>query len=266
MEYPQIQDLVGGLGAWASFDSTKTNTGQGLADFQGKLKTYLQNLRPDLKVETEFTVPGTFRPSKCWDIVARRGDRIVLAIELKSIRTSFGNNFNNRVEEALGSAYDMRASFPDCSLVYILIVADCQGSRKLTLPPKVHSHTSMIEIWKETSYLKRFQIFCQKMNEKKVYDYSVCIKQKTEITDQAEENEEIKILRSGSCSSAASTGNILWSDILVILQKNYYITSFTPNRIIVTQETLNQPKLLRHQPNQHRNKQRKTGQKESRAR
>jgi len=53
------------------------------------------------------TLPGWFRPSKKWDITAFYGETLVAAIELKSINSSFGNNANNRAEEALGSAVDV---------------------------------------------------------------------------------------------------------------------------------------------------------------
>ncbi len=53
-------------------------------------------------------LPGWFRPTKDWDIIAYHGDSLVAAIELKSISSSFGNNANNRTEEALGAASDIR--------------------------------------------------------------------------------------------------------------------------------------------------------------
>lgn len=50
-------------------------------------------------------LPGYFRPTKEWDIVVVVDGNLIAAIELKSqIGPSFGNNFNNRTEEALGTA------------------------------------------------------------------------------------------------------------------------------------------------------------------
>ena len=50
-------------------------------------------------------LPGYFRSSKDWDfIILTPSKKLLVAIELKSQIGSYGNNFNNRTEEALGSA------------------------------------------------------------------------------------------------------------------------------------------------------------------
>src|SRR5438552_3009121 len=50
-----------------------------------------------------LTLPGFFRPTKQWDLLVIRETELVAAIELKSQVGSFGNNFNNRAEEAIGT-------------------------------------------------------------------------------------------------------------------------------------------------------------------
>jgi hypothetical protein len=63
-------------------------------------------------------IPSIFRPAKSWDVVVLDAhERIVAVIELKSHLgsgkdTSFEQNFNNRVEEALGTATDFHVSMP----------------------------------------------------------------------------------------------------------------------------------------------------------
>ena len=58
-----------------------------------------------------LTLPGFFRPTKLWDILITCKGELVAAIELKSqVGPSFGNNFNNRTEEALGTATALLAS------------------------------------------------------------------------------------------------------------------------------------------------------------
>ena len=53
-------------------------------------------------------LPGFFRPTKEWDLVVIKDDMLLAAIEAKSqVGPSFGNNFNNRTEEAMGSALDL---------------------------------------------------------------------------------------------------------------------------------------------------------------
>ena len=57
-------------------------------------------------------LPGYFRPTKDWDIViVSPTQKLIAVIELKSQVGSFGNNFNNRTEEALGSALDLWTAF-----------------------------------------------------------------------------------------------------------------------------------------------------------
>ena len=57
-------------------------------------------------------LPGYFRSSKDWDfIIITPSNRLLVAIELKSQVGSYGNNFNNRTEEALGSAIDFWTAF-----------------------------------------------------------------------------------------------------------------------------------------------------------
>ena len=49
-------------------------------------------------------LPGYFRPEKKWDLVIVDEGILVAAIEFKSqVGPSFGNNFNNRAEEALAN-------------------------------------------------------------------------------------------------------------------------------------------------------------------
>lgn len=57
------------------------------------------------------TLPCYFRPSKDWDLVVKSGDDLIAVVEIKAHVGSFGNNFNNRVEEALGSATDFWAAY-----------------------------------------------------------------------------------------------------------------------------------------------------------
>ncbi len=53
-------------------------------------------------------LPGFFRPTKEWDLLVIKNGQLIVAIEAKSqVGPSFGNNFNNRTEEAMGSALDL---------------------------------------------------------------------------------------------------------------------------------------------------------------
>lgn len=53
-----------------------------------------------------LTIPGFFRPTKSWDLIVVVNDDLLATIEFKSQVGSFGNNYNNRTEEAVGNATD----------------------------------------------------------------------------------------------------------------------------------------------------------------
>src|SRR5574342_375238 len=62
------------------------------------------------KKNTEL--PRFFRPMKEWDLLVAVEGHLLASIEFKSqIGPSFGNNYNNRTEEALGSATDLWTAY-----------------------------------------------------------------------------------------------------------------------------------------------------------
>jgi hypothetical protein len=121
-------------------------------------------------------LPGFFRPTKDWDFMIISPKRnIVSVIELKSQVGSFGNNFNNRIEEALGSAVDLWTAFKENGyqqtqppwLGYIILVEKTMGSTNF-----VKLQQSLFEVRNEfikTSYLERYAIFCQKLIQERHY-------------------------------------------------------------------------------------------------
>src|SRR5438270_11692663 len=58
-------------------------------------------------------LPGWFRAEKNWDLLVVADGRLVAIAEVKSHVGSFGNNFNNRTEEALGNATDLWAAYEE---------------------------------------------------------------------------------------------------------------------------------------------------------
>lgn len=56
-------------------------------------------------------LPAYLRPTKNWDLVVVHRDVLVAAIEVKALGgPSFGNNYNNRLEEAIGCSVDLTAA------------------------------------------------------------------------------------------------------------------------------------------------------------
>ena len=126
----------------------------------------------------QCTLPGWFRPTKKWDLLAFDDNELVGAIELKSISSSFGNNANNRAEESIGSAVDAIEAynerlFGECNIPpvmgYVMIVRDCDESRhcgRIARSP----HFNMDPKFENASYLDRFQILCERLRRKSLYN------------------------------------------------------------------------------------------------
>lgn len=123
------------------------------------------------------TLPGYFRPTKDWDVVVTREDRLIAAIELKSqVGPSFGNNFNNRTEEAIGTAHDFWTAFRENALGaqprpfvgWLMLVEDAPESRR----PKPRDRSRHFKSFPEfdgASYLQRYEILCRRMVQEQLY-------------------------------------------------------------------------------------------------
>ena len=115
-------------------------------------------------------LPGFFRPTKEWDLLVIKDGCLVLAIEAKSqVGPSFGNNFNNRTEEAMGSALDLWTAFREGAfnggrqpfLGYFFMLEDCEASNR---PVRVKEpHFKVFPEFVGASYMKRYEIFCRKL-------------------------------------------------------------------------------------------------------
>lgn len=122
------------------------------------------------------TLPGYFRPTKLWDVLVIHERRLVAAIELKSqVGPSFGNNFNNRTEEAIGTAHDLWTAYregafgkhPRPFVGWMMMVEDAPESRR-----PVNDRSPHFPVFKEfqgASYLKRYDVLCQRLAQEQLY-------------------------------------------------------------------------------------------------
>lgn len=121
-------------------------------------------------------LPGFFRPSKEWDLLVIKNNQLLLALEAKSqVGPSFGNNFNNRTEEAMGSALDLWTAYREGAfnskinpwLGYFFMLEDCDGSSH---PVKVKEpHFKVFPEFINASYAKRYELFCKKLVRERHY-------------------------------------------------------------------------------------------------
>lgn len=133
------------------------------------------------------TLPGYFRPTKNWDLLVIYQRALIAAVELKSqVGPSFGNNFNNRSEEAIGSAIDFWTALRDGAITgqqrpflgWLILVEDTEKSRK---PVAVKEpHFSVPAKLKNTSYLERYDYLCHKLMSENLYTKAAVVTSRRE--------------------------------------------------------------------------------------
>jgi hypothetical protein len=133
------------------------------------------------------TIPGFYRPTKDWDLLVIADGQLWIAVELKSqVGPSFGNNYNNRVEEGLGNAADIRTAYSKQTfgtvspfVGYFLLLEDCVGCHGPVRTSENHfpirpefRDASYVAVAKpmSLSYAQRYEMFCRKVVQESVYD------------------------------------------------------------------------------------------------
>ncbi len=122
-------------------------------------------LESQVHVRSTLELPGYYRPEKRWDVLVIVDATLVAAVEFKAqVGPSFGNNANNRAEEAVGVSEDFWTAFREGRLGenaimpfagYVFVLEDC---------PRVHSpvgaaepHFEVDPVFKGASYAQRYE-------------------------------------------------------------------------------------------------------------
>jgi Restriction endonuclease XhoI len=134
---------------------------------------------PDAQIHQKravLTLPGYFRPTKLWDLLVIDKGRLVAALEFKShVGPSFGNNFNNRTEEAIGTSHDLWTAYREGAfgaqerpfVGWLMVVEDALESRA---PVRESSpHFPVFPEFVGASYLERYDILCQRLAKEQLY-------------------------------------------------------------------------------------------------
>lgn len=144
-------------------------------------------------------LPGFFRGTKTWDVLVIHERRLLAVFEFKSQVGSFGNNFNNRTEEAIGSAADLwvahhhgaysdgprrsryRVAETDTALLnpslqsdprppfvgWLMLLEDSETSNR---PVRCDQpHFKVFPEFEQASYANRYQILCERLVERGLY-------------------------------------------------------------------------------------------------
>ncbi len=121
-------------------------------------------------------LPGYYRAEKNWDLLVVADGKLVAIAEFKSQVGSFGNNFNNRTEEAVGNASDLWAAYEEGAfapserpwLGYLMLLEDAPGS---TGPVKVREpHFKVFPEFRNASYAERYNQLLTRLVRRRLYD------------------------------------------------------------------------------------------------
>lgn len=131
---------------------------------------------PAVFCERGVELPGFFRPEKQWDLLVVLDEKLLATIEFKSQVGSFGNNYNNRTEEAIGNAVDLRTAYRDGAfspsqdpwLGYLMLLEDAPGSRS---PVGVKEpHFKVFDEFRGASYAKRYEHLLKRLIRERLYN------------------------------------------------------------------------------------------------
>lgn len=146
-------------------------------------------------------LPGYFRATKDWDLIVVHRGHLVAAVEFKSQVGSFGNNFNNRTEEAIGNALDLKTAYRDGAfgldrpapfLGWVMLVEDSDAARRPVKLSEPHFQAFPVFVAKEqpaerkptkgnkpklttprrngVSYMERYAILLRRLVLEELYD------------------------------------------------------------------------------------------------
>lgn len=132
---------------------------------------------PAIHTNTSLELPGFYRAEKRWDLLVVSEGELIAALELKSqVGPSFGNNFNNRSEEAIGSATCLWTGYregrfgrqPRPFLGYLFLLEDCA---RVHSPVKVKQPHFLVDPeFVDASYAVRYELLCRRLVRERLYD------------------------------------------------------------------------------------------------
>lgn len=141
------------------------------------------------------TLAGYFRASKSWDLLVLADDVPVLAVEYKSMTGSEGKNLNNRADEVIGVAEDLRraqaASLVPSTLqrAYVFLMEMTPAVQKpVGVTVKAGTPDPAFE---NATYLDRMAIMCDRLRASGLYDMTWAVGVRRDPTDFVEPLETV---------------------------------------------------------------------------
>lgn len=173
--------------------------------------------RDSVKHDYHATLPGFYRPEKEWDTAVVHQGELLAVIEYKSQASSFGNNLNNRIEEAVGSftglleAYEDGAFEPSPApwIGYLFLMADNDQSQNV--PRLREPNFSVGDEFRDATYLDRIEFLCLRLVRQRLVNEGVFILSDEENGlegEYREPNEELRFMRFARSLTSHVRGHI----------------------------------------------------------
>jgi hypothetical protein len=158
--------------------------GDQMSGFEGLVEDILVDNglpRDSIVHDHAATLPGYYRPTKRWDTAVVHDGQLLAAIEFKSIASSFGNNLNNRAEEAIGSNTDLHRAYeegvfepsPAPWVGYLILMADNEDSN--AVPRLYEPNFRADDEFQNATYIDRVEQLCLRMVRQRVVDGSAFV-------------------------------------------------------------------------------------------
>ncbi len=173
--------------------------------------------RESVKHDYHATLPGFYLPEKEWDTAVVHDGELLAVVEYKSQASSFGNNLNNRSEEAIGSFTDLLEAYEDGVfepspapwIGYLYLMADNEKSRNVPQLREVNFEVD--DEFRDATYLDRVELLCLRMVRQRLVNEAAFI-----LTDEEEgpegnfwePNEELRFNRFARSLASYVRGHI----------------------------------------------------------
>ena len=133
--------------------------------------------KESIKTGSSLQLPGYYRPEKKWDLIVIEEGIVVAAIEFKSqAGPSFGNNFNNRIEEAVGSATDLWVAYREGRLGperpwlgYFMLLEEAERSTR-AITRRGEPFFPIDPSFRDASYKRQYEIALERFLFERLYD------------------------------------------------------------------------------------------------
>lgn len=173
--------------------------------------------RDSIVHDFQATLPGFFRHEKEWDTAVVHEGELLAAVEFKSMASSFGNNMNNRAEEAIGSNTDLLEAYeegvfspsPQPFLGYLMLMADNEVSRGAVGMREPNFEAD--EEFQGASYARRAELLCLRMVRKRLVNGAAFLMSGQEEGldgHYSEPNEELQFERFAQALASHVTGHM----------------------------------------------------------